>query len=72
MNAIFMQFALDDGVIVPEDEGIVRSLVLDDAEFCIHIVLHLVIVTVQMVGGDVHQYGNVGMELVHVVQLEAA
>ena len=25
-----------------------------------------------MVGSDVHQYGNVGLEVIHVVELEAA
>ena len=40
---------------VPQGEAIHIS-----AEFGIHIVLHLVVVTVQMIRRDVHQYGNVG------------
>ncbi len=67
---MFCQFALDDRVIVPENEGIFRCLVLRDAELGVHIILHLVIITVQMIGCDVHQYGNVGAEVVHVIQLE--
>ena len=69
---MLFQLSADDGVVVPVDESIFRSLVLRDAEFGIHIVLHLVVVTVQMIRRDVHQYGNVGMELVHIVQLETA
>ena len=72
MDAMFMQLTLDDGVVIPKDESIFRSLILYDAEFGIYIVLHFVIVSVQMVGSDVHQYGNVGMKIIHIVQLEAA
>lgn len=44
---MLVQFPLDDGVIIPEDESIFRSLVLCDAEFGIHIVLHTMVVTVR-------------------------
>lgn len=43
---------------------------LGDAEFGVHIFLHTVVVTVQVVWCDVHQYGNVGTEVIHIVQLE--
>ena len=66
------QFALDDGVVVPEDEGILVGLVLQDAELGIHILLHVIVVAVQVVGGDVEQDGDVGTELIHVVELETA
>ena len=69
---MLVQFPLDDGVIIPEDESIFRSLVLCDAEFGIHIVLHTMVVTVQMIGCDVHQHGNIGTELIHIIQLERA
>ena len=43
---------------------------MGDAEFGVHIFLHTVVVTVQVVWCDVHQYGNVGTEVIHIVQLE--
>ena len=67
---MFVQFAFDDGVVIPEDEGIFRCLVLRDTELCVHIVLHAVVVAVQVVGRNIHQHGNVGAELIHVIQLE--
>ena len=67
---MLVQLPFDDGVIVPEDESIFRCLVLRDAEFGVHILLHAMVVAVQMVGRDVHQHGNVGAEVIHVIQLE--
>ena len=72
MYAIFVQLALYDRVIVPEYKCVVIRLVLYDAELGIHVILHLIVVTVQMVGSYVHEHGDVGMELIHVVELEAA
>ncbi len=69
-QAMLVQLALDDGVVVPEDKSVFRCLVLGDAEFGVHIFLHTVVVTVQVVRCDVHQYGNVGTEVIHIVQLE--
>ena len=69
-QSVFLQFPLDDGVIIPEDEGIFLSLVLDDAHLGVYVVLHAVVVAVQMIGCDVHQDGNVCTEVVHIVQLE--
>ena len=69
---MLFQLSADDGVVVPVDESIFRSLVLRDAEFGIHILLHAVIVSVQMVRGNVHQDGDIGAELIHIVQLEGA
>ena len=51
-------------------KSVFRCLVLGDAEFGVHIFLHTVVVTVQVVWCDVHQYGNVGTEVIHIVQLE--
>ena len=70
MNAIFVQFSLDNRVIVPEDEGIIIFLILENTELGIHIVLHIVLVTVQMIRSNVHQDGNVSTEIIHIVQLE--
>ena len=70
LDVVFLQLFLDDGVIVPVDESILRGLVLDDTHLGVHIVLHLEIISVQMVGGDIQQNSYVGTEVVHVVQLE--
>ena len=61
----------DDGVVLPIDEVVVFGLVLEDAEFGGHVVLHLVVVAVEVVGGDVHDHGDVCLELIHVFKLEA-
>ena len=45
-------------------------LVLDDAELGIDIVLHTVVITIQVIWGYVHQYGDIGTELIHIIQLE--
>ena len=44
-------------------------MVLQNAHFRIDIVLHLV-VAVEVVGRDVEQHGDVGAEVVHIVELE--
>ena len=70
LDVVFLQLALDDGVVVPINKGVVGGLVLNDAHLGVHVVLHAVVVAVQMVGGDVQQNGNVGAEVVHIVQLK--
>ena len=60
----------DDRVVIPEDEGVVRCLVLCNAEFGINVILHTVVVAVQMIRCDIHQYGDVRTEVIHIVQLE--
>ena len=72
LDLVFLQFFPDNRVVIPINEGIRFFLVLQDAHFGIHIILHAMVVTVQMVGRDVEQYGNAGPETVHVVQLETA
>ena len=72
LDAILLQFLLDDWVIGPVDKGIVLGLVLQDTHLGISIRLHAVSIAVQMVGGDVEQDGNVGSESVHIVELETA
>ena len=49
---------------------VIRCLVLDDAHLGIDIVLELEVVAVEVIGRDVEQNGNVGTEVVHVVELE--
>ena len=59
-----------DRVIVPEDEGVIGGLVLCNTELGIDVVLHAMVVSVQMIRCDVHQYGDIGTEVIHIVQLE--
>ena len=70
LDVVFLEFATDDGVVVPVDECVLLGLILQDAHLGVDIVLHLVVVAVEMVGGDVEQHGNIGAEVVHVVELE--
>ena len=58
--------------IDPVDESVVRCLVLRNTEFGIDVVLHTMVVSVQMVRSDIHQYGDIGTEVIHIVQLERA
>ena len=69
-EVVFLHLLLHDWVVVPEDERIVFCLVLCDSHLCIHIVLHLEVVAVKVVGCDVHENRDIGLELVHVVELE--
>ena len=62
--------AVNDGVLAPVDEGILARLVACDTELSIHIVLELVVVSVQVVGRDIEQNGNIRLEIVAVIQLE--
>ena len=66
----FGDFAGNNGIVVPEYESIFSRLVPDNAEFGIHIVLHLVVITIQMVRRYIQQDGDVRLEVVHVVELE--
>ena len=70
LDVVLLQLGRDDGVVGPVDEGVFRRLVTDDAHLRVGIVLHLVVVAVQMVGRDVQQDGDVGTEVIHIVQLE--
>ena len=67
---MFVQFTFDDRVIVPEDKRVFRSLILRNTKLCINIVLHTMVVPVQMVRRNVHQYSDIGTEVIHVIQLE--
>ena len=67
---VLSDLAGNDRVVVPEDECIFRRLVLNDAELGVHIILHLVIITVQMIGRYIQQDSYIRFEVVHVIQLE--
>ena len=67
---ILFQLVFDDGVIVPVNESILVCLVLDNTHLGIHVVLHLEVIAVQMVWSDVQQHGNIGTEVIHIVELE--
>ncbi len=59
------------GVVFPVNEPVITGLVPENTEFCRRIVFHLVVVAVQMIRGDVHYDGDVGLEIIHVLELEA-
>ena len=69
---MFFELSCDDGIILPIDKGIRFCLVLHDTQFRIHIVLHLIIIPIQMIGGDVQKNGDVRLEVIHIIQLETA
>ena len=66
----FAYFLHDDGVALPVDERVIGLLVAGDTHLGVHVVLETEIVAVEVVGGDVHQYGDMCAETVHIVQLE--
>ena len=69
-DVVFLQLGFDDGVIIPIDESVFWCLVLYNTHLRINIVLHAVVVSVQVIGRYVQQDGNVGTEIVHIVELK--
>ena len=61
-----------DLVVRAEDEAVVARHVACDAELRLHIVLHLMVVPVQVVRRDVGDDGDICLEVVYIVKLEAA
>ena len=51
---------------------LLRCLIPGDAHFAISIVFYAVVVTIQMVWGDVAQNGNFTSEFVEVIELKTA
>ncbi len=60
----------DDGVVLPIDKRVGGRHVLENAELCVYVVLHFVVVAVEVVGRDVEDDGDVGLEVVHIFKLE--
>ena len=58
-------------VVRVKDEAVVLTEIAGDVELGIDVVLHLVVVAVKMVRGDVGDDGNVRTEVADVVKLEA-
>ena len=54
MNTVFFELPLYDRVVVPKDESVFFRLILYNPEFGVHIVLHVMVVSVQMVRSNVH------------------
>lgn len=65
-----LQFAAYVFVAAPVDKGIIGRLVAQDAHFGVGVVLHAEAVAVEMVGSDVEQYGHIGTEVEHAIELE--
>ena len=63
LRVALADFAGNNGIVVPEYKSIFGRLVLENAEFGIHIVLHLVVITVQMIRRYVQQDGDVRLEI---------
>ena len=63
--------ARDELIFTPIDEGILCGLVLQDAHLRHSVLLEVVVIAVEVVGGDIHQEGDMHAELVHIIQLEA-
>ena len=59
-----------DGVVGVEDKAVVLAEVAGNVELGVDVVLHLVVVAVKMVRGDVCYDGDVRAEVTDVVQLE--
>ena len=71
-HVILLQFGFHHGVVGPIDEVVLRPKVLQYAHLSIYITLHAVVITVQMVGRDVEQHGDMRLKAVHVFELKAA
>ena len=67
-----LEFLLDYRVIVPVNEAVLLGLILNDTHLSVCVVLKLVVIAVQVVRGDIEKDGNIGTEVIHIVQLEAA
>ena len=65
-------FAAYHHVVDTVDEVVFGPLIADDAELAVDVILELVAVTVQVVGGDVRDNGYVGPKIDDTVELEAA
>ena len=61
-----------DLIVGVEDEAVLRTEVLREAELGFHVVLHLVVIAVKVVRSDVRDDRDVRTEIVAVVELETA
>ena len=68
MNTRYL--AIDDWVFAPVDKRILARLVARDTELRIHIILELMVVSIQVVRRDIEQNSNIRLEIIAVVQLE--
>ena len=69
---MFLDLAGDNRVIIPKDESIFLCLILNNTEFGIHIILHFIIITIQMIGSNIQQNSYISLEIIHIIQLETA
>ena len=59
-------------IICRIDKTVVALLVASYAHFRVDIVLETVVVSIEMVGGDIHQNGDICPKIEHTVELETA
>ncbi len=65
-------FPGSNGIVGTPDEMVGSGLVPDHPHLGVDVVLHLVVIPVEMVGGDIHKYCYLSPEVIHSVELEAA
>ena len=61
-----------DLIIRTEDETVVAGHITCDTEFSLYIVFHVVTVSVKVIWGDVGDNGDICLEIINIVKLEAA
>ena len=69
-DVVLRQFAAYVFVTGPIDKCVVGRLIAENAHLGVDVVLHFEVVAVEVVGRNVEQYGHIGTEVVHVVQLK--
>ncbi|KAA6330430.1 UDP-N-acetylmuramoylalanine--D-glutamate ligase [termite gut metagenome] len=53
-NAVSIQFFFNNRVIIPKDKRIFLCLILCDTKFRINIILHIMVVSIHVVGSNIH------------------
>jgi hypothetical protein len=61
-----------DLIVGANDQCILFSLVIGNSELCIHIVLKIVIISVEVIRCDICDDRDIGTETEHIVQLKTA
>ena len=69
---MFRQVSERQRIVGAINKTVFRSLVPQDTELAVHVILQLVIVPVEVIGRNIHQHADIGPEIVTAVQLETA
>ena len=65
-----LHLAVNNRVLRPVDERVFFRLIARNTELGVNVVLELVVVSVQMIRSDIQQDGDVGLKIIHIIQLE--